>query len=61
MNETLYVAILVKNAGDYLNLPGFDRHAFFSDSTDTLKVFGDAVYFIDVEWQKNADRILYGS
>ena len=61
MKERIFEALLVKNAEPYLKLPGFDRHAFYSSSSETLREFGDAVYFVDIEWCKNADRVIYGS
>lgn len=61
MNEITFEAILVKNIDAYQKLPGFDRHAFYSNSPETVKEFGDAVYFVDIEWRKKADRVIYGS
>lgn len=61
MKERIFEALLVKYAEPYLKLPGFDRNAFYSNSPETIKEFGDAVYFVDADWQKKADRVIYGS
>lgn len=61
MNDKAFIAVLAKYVCKYIDLPGFNRHAFYSNSPETLNEFGDAVYFVDTEWKKNADRIIYGS
>ena len=61
MEETiLYEAVLAKHAANYMKVAGFNERAFFSDSPETIKSFGDAVYFIDRRWLDRATKEIYG-
>lgn len=60
MNEK-YTVLKVKDAYHYLTLSDFDKHAFYCNTPEAQRKFGDAVYFVDEEWMKKADRVIYGS
>jgi len=61
MKEPLYKVVPVKSIGPYREVKGFDTHAFYSCSAETRNVFGDAVYFVDTDWLRDADREIWGS
>ena len=60
MEPILYEAVLAKHAATYMKVGGFAERAFYSNSPETIKAFGDAVYFIDRRWMDYATKEIYG-
>lgn len=59
MNEK-YEVVRVKDAFHYVTLRDFKLHAFYCDSPEAHQRFGDAVYFIEIEWKEQAIKAIYG-